>query len=59
MTTLNTEIPAEKREGELTPDELEVVCGGWLAWSAWANPTTEVIGGRNKSTDAHANMHAQ
>jgi hypothetical protein len=40
MTTLNTEIPAEKRElnDELTPDELEVVSGGWLAWSAWVQP---------------------
>ena len=59
---MNTEISAEMRElkRELTSDELEVVCGGFgMAFAFVADPTTEVIGGRNKTTDAHANMHAQ
>jgi hypothetical protein len=44
---------------ELTSDELEVVCGGFgMAFAFVADPTTEVIGGRNKTTDAHANMKA-
>jgi hypothetical protein len=27
----NTEIPAEKQDGELTLDELKLACGGWGA----------------------------
>jgi len=29
MTVVNNEFPAEKQEGELTPDELKVVSGGF------------------------------